>query len=274
MGMIFTLLGGDARFRRLAALLRREGHSVRSYALGPEDAPCVSGAVADADCVILPMPAQRAGALNAPLAEGTHHLGPLLAQCPPGTLICAGMPDRGLRALCEALRLRLKDYGAREDFLLRNAELTAEGALPLLGPAETLAGQRVLVAGFGRIGKKLAEKLTARGALVTVLARRIEDRAAAEAMGCDALPFGCAAGAFDALLNTVPAVVFGPPELERIQCERLIDLASAPGGFDLEAVREQHRRVTAAPGLPGRTAPDAAAAALRDAVMAILEESA
>ncbi len=272
MGMIFTLLGGDRRFRHLAALLRADGQTVRTYALGPEDASSFARAAAGADCVILPMPALKAGALNAPLAEGTHHAGPLLAQCPAGTLICAGMPDGGLRALCEALRLPLADYGAREDFLARNAALTAEGTLPLLGGASALPGQRVLVAGYGRVGQALARTLRDHGACVTVLARGKKARAEAEAAGCAALPFGEAAGNWDALVNTVPAPVFGPEELSRIRCDRCIDLASAPGGFDPDAAAAQHLTVTAAPGLPGKTAPEAAAMALRDAVYAIVEE--
>jgi len=273
MGMIFTLLGGDKRFRRLAALLRSDGHTVRTYALGPDDTPGFARAAADADCVVMPLPAQKNGALNAPLAEGARHVGPLLAQCPPGTLVCAGMPDRGLCALCGALRLRLVDYGAREDFLLRNAGLTAAGTLPLLGTPEALPGLRVLVAGYGRIGRSLAALLREKGSAVTVLARRAADRAAAAASGCEALPFDGAAGEWDALVNTVPAVVFDAPALSRIRCGTYLDLASAPGGFDPEAAAALHLTVTAAPGLPGKTAPEAAAAAVRDAVYSILEES-
>ena len=52
----------------------------------------------------------------------------------------------------------------------------------------------------------------------------------------------------------------------------LLDLASAPGGVDQAAVKERGLRVLQAPGLPGRTAPVTAAAAIRDAVYHILWE--
>ena len=52
----------------------------------------------------------------------------------------------------------------------------------------------------------------------------------------------------------------------------LLDLASAPGGVDRAGAQELGLRVLSAPGLPGRTAPVTAAAAIRDAVYHILWE--
>ena len=52
----------------------------------------------------------------------------------------------------------------------------------------------------------------------------------------------------------------------------LLDLASAPGGIDQEAAKARGLRLTRAPGLPGRTAPVTAAAAIRESVYHILRE--
>ena len=46
----------------------------------------------------------------------------------------------------------------------------------------------------------------------------------------------------------------------------------AANRLDLDAARELHCRVGTAPGLPGRTAPRTAAAAIRDSIYHILEE--
>ena len=275
MEMRFAILGGDERFRRLAALCRAEGHDVASFALGPEDAPGPAAAAEGADCVILPLPAVKGGRLNAPFAAAAPAPGPLLAQLAPGTLVCAGSPPPEVRTLCETYRLRLRDYGAREDFLLRNAELTAEGALSLLlAGGKALRGSRVLLAGYGRVGRALSRKLLALGAGVTVLARSSADRTRAALDGCRALPFGAAPGPWDAVVNTVPAPVFFAAALADFQGAALLDLASAPGGFDPEAVRQSGAAVRFAPGLPGQHAPAAAAEAVRAAVAAILEEEA
>ena len=52
----------------------------------------------------------------------------------------------------------------------------------------------------------------------------------------------------------------------------MVDLASAPGGVDGQAARALGVPVIQALGLPGKTAPATAAAAVRGAVYHILEE--
>jgi len=52
----------------------------------------------------------------------------------------------------------------------------------------------------------------------------------------------------------------------------LVELASPPGGFDPVLAGNLGLRVLPAPGLPGKFAPEAAAALMRDAVYAALEE--
>ena len=51
----------------------------------------------------------------------------------------------------------------------------------------------------------------------------------------------------------------------------VLDLASAPGGVDFEAARAFGIRCAAAPGLPGKWSPEAAAGAVRRAVYQIME---
>ena len=90
-------------------------------------------------------------------------------------------------------------------------------------------------------------------------------------MGCDAVK-ALPAGDFDAAVNTVPATVFGPRELVARGGARLLELASAPYGFDLTAAEAMGRRVELCPGLPGTYAPRAAAAAMRDVIYSVLED--
>ena len=65
--MDFAIFGGDARFVRLAELLRADGHRVRAFAL-PDGCASAAEAAEGAACVILPLPALRDGRVNAPLA--------------------------------------------------------------------------------------------------------------------------------------------------------------------------------------------------------------
>ena len=274
--MVFALMGGDARSVCLCTLLRADGHEVRPFALERELACAASAAeaLAGADAAVLPLPCEADGALNAPLSRRRCGFAELLETAPAGLPVLAGKAGEPLRSVCRREKLALSDYFLREDFTLRNAELTAEGAVKLLLEGGTaLRGSRVLLAGFGRIGRLLALKMRALGAHVTVAARRSEDRVLAELLGCDAVPFSRVCdGGWDAVVNTVPAPVFGAAELTEFgNAARLLELASPPYGFDLEAARALGVSVTTAPGLPGKHAPAAAAAAVRDAIYAIME---
>ena len=276
--MLFAMLGGDARSVRLAELLRADGHALRPFALEnalPDCAASAAEAVTGADCVLLPLPCERDGALFAPLSALCLPLPELLTAAAPGTPVFAGKAPEALRAACRKSGLPLTDWLHREDFALRNAALTAEGALSLLLQGEgALRGSRVLLCGFGRIGRFLAEMLRPLGADVTVAARRPEERALAELMGCRALRFSelAAASGWDAVVNTVPAPVLGAPELAAFGDARLLELASPPYGFDLAAAEALGRHVERCGGLPGKCAPSAAAAALRDTIYSVLEE--
>ena len=140
----------------------------------------------------------------------------------------------------------------------------------------TLHGARVLVLGFGRVGKLTAHRMGCLGARVTVAARDYGDLAWAAAYGWEGLrteALSCELGAFDLIVNTVPALLLDEKRLRWVNPEAfLLDLASAPGGIDGAAAERLGLRVMQAPGLPGRTAPVTAAAAIRDAVYHILWE--
>ena len=274
--MNFALLGGDERSLRLNALLQADGHCVKAFALEqalPHCTDCAEAALAAADCVILPLPCEKDGVLNAPFSARQHTFRDLLQAAPPGLPICAGKAGEALRSVCRRQKLALNDYFLREDFVLKNAELTAEGVLPLLLEGENaLRGSRVLIVGFGRIGRRLASKLSGLGVHVIVAARKSEDRGLAELMGCEALPLSAAAMCRpDFVVNTVPAQLFHREELAGFGDAGLIELASPPYGFDFSAAEAMGKRVVLASGLPGKTAPNGAAAAVRDAVYAIME---
>lgn len=274
--MTFALLGGDGRCVCLAELLRADGHTVRPFALEaalPDCVPEPADALAGVDCVLLPIPCERCGALNAPFSAVRRPIPPLSALCAPGTRVFAGGAGEELRSACRRGGLPLTDWLRREDFALLGAELTAEGAVALLMQGDgALRGQRVLLSGFGRIGRLLAPKLLALGAQVTVLARSPEARALAELTGCRAVRTLPENARYDAVVNTVPARLFGAEELAAFREARLLELASAPYGFDLEAARALGKPVELCPGLPGTYAPRAAAAAMRDTIYSVLED--
>ena len=134
---------------------------------------------------------------------------------------------------------------------------TAEGAvqvameeLPI-----TLHSARVLILGFGRVGKLTAHRMGALGAKVTVSAQSYEDLAWAAAYGYETDRLEDLAwelGGFDLVVNTIPAPVLGREELADLKEGCLVlDLASRPGGVDRQAAAQLGIHPIHALGLPG-----------------------
>lgn len=283
--MRFALVGGDARSALLARLLLRDGHRVQTWALEraalPAEIPragSLAACVYGAEAVVLPVPAEKGGLLNAPLSAEAPAMDEVICALWPGQLLLGGkFSPESLRA---ALReqLRPEDLLRRPDFVTANAALTAECAVGLLlrESGRALRGEKVLVLGWGRIGRLLAQKLLSLGAAVTAAARSPWDRALAAAAGCRALDYGeleGVIGEMSAVVNTVPARVLSSAALCCLEeGTLLVELASPPGGFDPLLAGNVGLRVLPAPGLPGKYAPEAAAALMRDAIYAVLEE--
>ncbi|MBR1780561.1 MAG: dipicolinate synthase subunit DpsA [Oscillospiraceae bacterium] len=276
----FWLLGGDRRQVHLARLLREDGHQVQTYAL-EQALPCAETleGISRADCVILPLPAAGAqGILNAPLSDHKLPLRGLMELLNPGQLLCGGKLGDDFARQCRERGLTAVDYFEREELAVRNAVPTAEGAIKIAMEElpTTLYDARVLVIGFGRIGKLLAHRLRGLGAQVTVSARSFADLAWIEAYGYKSEHTDELAGwlcSYDLIVNTVPAPVLGEAALEDVAPGCLIlDLASAPGGVDFEAAAALGLKAIHALSLPGKAAPVTAGKILRDTIYHVLQE--
>jgi len=284
--MRFSVIGGDVRQANLAGLIAADGHAVSLFGV---DAPApdppvevvsnLQRAMVEADCVVLPIPvAREAGLINAPALRNPHALTELIALSRPGQILAGGrMP----RDLCEQGReagLHVLDFLEREDFAVRNAVPTAEGALQIAMEKTriTLHGARCLVIGCGRIGRILAVRLAALGSRVTVSARKQADFAWIEVSGYSQLETGRMQGhlgQFDVIFNTVPEMVLSAAHLRELSRGCLcIDLASTPGGVDFDAAHELGVPCVWALGLPGKVAPRTAGVILRDTLYHIIKE--
>lgn len=275
--MRITIAGGDKRMITVAELFAQRG--VKCNLLGFDrltEKPAeieftddVAEAVKGADAVILPFPCQKDGFLNTPFSSRRTEIEGLLELGKEGLFLGGRLPRKGENLI---------DYSAQEDFLLRNAVPTAEGALALAIQmlSTTLWGAEITLLGYGRIGSYLASLLRSLGAKVTVVARSAKSRTLAEISGvcavdfCDCLsPLSCA----DMVFNTVPSKVLGEKELSAMaKGTVIIDLASLPGGAD-EAECAKHKvLLVRAMGLPGKVAPKSAGKAVFETVLRLLSE--
>lgn len=281
----FAIAGGDMRQARLAAMLARDGHRVyvsymeKAGEIDGTEAVSAEKAFADADCIILPLPAlDSAGMLNTPLSQQKISAEELLRLVPVHTPVYGGRLGKSFTETAEELGLQAEDYFQREELKIANAAATAEGAVQIAMEETpiTLCASRVLVIGYGRIGRLLSAKLKAMGAFVTASARKPADIAWIKANGCAAVETAALEPLLakqDIIFNTVPATVMDRRRLSLVKKGGLcIDLASKPGGIDFEAAAELGVKVIWALSLPGEVAPVSSGAAIRDTVYNLLAE--
>lgn len=255
--MVFAVLGADARQRAAADHLRQQGWQV----VGRERLNA-------ADVILLPMP----------LSGESEELVRLLAGAKPGVQAFGGRVGPAARQAAAQAGIPLRDYLEREELAVLNAVPTAEGCIALLlqNRTRTLWNSPVLVLGYGRCGAALAVRLAALGAKVTVAARSPGQRAQAESQALTACGLEGLAQllpGFETVVNTIPAPVLDRRTLAALAAGSLvIDLASLPGGVDLEAAEALGVRAIRALSLPARCAPVTAGEFVADTVLAMLRE--
>lgn len=162
-----------------------------------------------------------------------------------------------------------------EDFVIKNAALTAEGAMNIaMNELDcSLRGLCVLIAGMGRIGAALADMLKALGADVTVAVRNARGEARAYVSGVRSVRTEDIDGGYALVFNTVPEMIFDAERLGRLGCGTIIiDLASKPYGTDFAAADRLGVRAMTAPGLPAVYAPATAGKIAAETVSAVISE--
>lgn len=276
--MRILVCGGDERFVHLMKLLCDDGHEVLSYAAEKAELPQSVQRVSEvtaADVTLLPIPAEGSfGALNAPFALKQQSASALVGTLPKNTVLIGGRLTPSIKARADRIS-EIYDIMHQPEFVVGNAAITAEAAVNLLMNAseKAVCDMKVLVIGWGRIGKLVSKKLHALGTDTVVLSQNPEARALAQAVGhktCSALPIELRQS-FDAVINTAPAQVLDSLEGFRASC-MMLELASAPGGINMAEAQLRGLNYTAAPGLPGRYAPESAARLIHSTLQSIIKE--
>ena len=286
MNKVFSVIGGDIRFIRVAERLAQQGFLVLTAGLG-EDLKesgilkicSTEYAVKNSDYIILPLPITSDNLyINTPDSDTKITIDEVTANLSPKQVVFGGKVSKNLAETITAIGAECEDYLEREDFAVQNAIPTAEGSISIAMQemSRTIYQSRCLVTGYGRIAKILGRYLQSLGAFVTIAARKTSDIVWAEAQGHhaihtkDILKDG---QRYDLIFNTVPSMLFDGEKLQCIDNDCIIiDLASKPGGVDFDVAAELGLNVIWALSLPGKVAPISAGDIIYNTIMTIISE--
>lgn len=265
--MSLIVIGGDRRNTCLAARFAASGLPVLTLALGDgTPMPAWQDPVwKSARTVVGPIPFCEDGrTLYAPLHDKAIAVADFIGALPESATLYAGTLPASVPARCRSVDLtrNLALYD-------RNLVATAEGVLQtLLNQIEfTLAGSDILVAGYGKVGRIVAQRLGALDARVAVYSADPGERAriAAPLRSADLADLS----AYRIVINTIPAKIFDATNLPTLdRGALLLDVASFPGGVDSGFAAKTGVQLLRAPGLPGRKAPETVAAAMAEIILA------
>lgn len=268
------IIGGDSRMDYLSEALSDDGYSVEKFT----DGEALKNAVDKCDAVVLGLPASKDDkTVNAQNLKENILLKDLFKIIGKNKLLLAGKMSDSMKAVADVFGVRWVDYFMRDELEILNAIPTCEGAVQIAMEEMpiTLFGSNVLITGFGKVAEPLSVMLRHLGANVTVCARRNAQRAKARTMGMRAVDFSylaeCVAES-DVVFNTVPSKIIGADSLIGAKNTLIIDLASKPGGVDMEKAKDAGVRVIWALGLPGKVAPVTSGNIIKETILNIFGE--
>lgn len=270
-----SIVGGDARLVNLAKMLLEDGFEVHVYALEKVDelkqyvCNSLTELMEKSETIVSSIPLSKDGInVNTPFSNQILPLEELHENLKGKKLIAGKIPD----VIRADKNIEVHDLLELEEYAIKNAIATAEGAIQIAMEEypKTISGSKILVMGFGRIGKIVSKMLQGIGAKVYCEARKAEDLAYIQAYGytpIDLNELDENLSQFDIIINNIPVQILNQKRLDLLKKDvLLIDLASKPGGIDFEYAKVQNIKTIWALALPGKCAPVSSAEYIRDMI--------
>lgn len=263
--MKICIIGSSKRLKILEENLIKANYSVERIGSYSELKNNIS-----ADFAVLPIPTlNKDGYIN---LDGKSKLLPseLLSKISPECkVVSCGFyhPD-----------YKTEDLNLRDDFAYLNAVPTAEGAIlyALQNTELALFESEILITGFGRVAKILADRLKAFSAKITIAARSAKDLSYATALGYKTIHLRELkenAYRYNIIFQTIPSLIFGKEILDVMnEKNTIIELSSKSTGTDSEYANSIGINVIHAPALPERVLPQTAGNILTKCILSIITE--
>lgn len=298
--MNISIIGGDLRSVRLAENYVAEGNTIYTFGLenynwkenttssseekNSEIVLCenLSEAMEKSNIVIGGIPFSRDGIkLNAPFARKEILIENFKKNLNGKKFFAGRILEENFgteeKASEDKPKIQMYDLLKDDELTILNAIPTVEGAIKIAidEREETIHESNVLVCGYGRIGKIACDRFSKLGANVYCTARKETDLAWIREKRFIPLTYPEVinfASRFDIVINTVPTLIIKKEELDAFNKDvLLIELASLPGGFDKEYIKQKGLKLITAPGIPGKEMPKTAAKYIKKVIDKILD---
>ena len=214
--------------------------------------------------------------------DGTHITGEdilideIIPKCKNKTIFSGGIAS-DIKRKFEKYNVECIDLMQLDEIAILNAIPTAEGAIlkSMEVTEKTIHGSNVLVLGYGRTGKILADKLKGLNANVFCEARSKKDLALIKALGYNVVELENLdkfLSDMDIIYSTIPSIVLDEKRLKLLKKDAVvIDIASNPGSVDYDKANELGIKAYLELGIPSKVAPASAAEYLKEAIDNIIK---
>ena len=272
----FLVVGGDLRNVELVKLLKEDGKEVFSYGMNEKES--FEKIPRNIDIVVGPIPFSRDGkTINSTFSENKILIEDFLEKIKEKILIAGNISSDVIKKV-EKYNIKVIDIMKSEKLAVLNTIATAEGTIELMiANTDTIIfDSNVLILGFGRVAKTLANRLKGLVKSITCASRENDELAWIEVYGYEKLDLKdfvkcqeskkCLEN-YNVIINTIPSMILDAEKLQYVNKEvLLIDLASNPGGIDKEETKKQGLKLIHALGLPGKVAPKSSAKFIKDII--------
>ncbi len=270
------IIGGDKRQEHIYDVLSADGYNC---VLENQSAEHIEEKLSTHRYVILPVPVSKDNkniyCKNENFLLSCNELAKNLTD---SHIVFGGGLGKELTCVLNKNKTVYYDFNNNEDFLVYNAFLTAQGALKLLldNTEKTLCGRKVLITGFGRIGKSLAILLKPLNLSVTVCIRNDNQQNLAECLGFDTIKYDRLKDTLadtDFIFNTVPVRILDTEDIKTMKNNSIyFELASAPYGADRSLFSSGAKFVDGG-SLPGKYTPHSAGEKIAKIIENLIQRS-
>lgn len=279
----FTIIYGDLRQEFLIELLAEDNYQIKVFGFNHKfnydnviTCSDYKNAIEDSNVIIAPIPFSKNNKDVFTIYDylPTLDIKDLFKLC-KNKLLIAGLISDAVKNIANDYDVSILDLFSLDEMAILNSIPTSEGAIQVAMQESniTLNGSNVLVLGYGRCGKTLANMLKGIGANVYIYTKEIQDKAYSKIYGYKSIDDLTNCNTFDFIFNTVAQIIITKEVLKNLkQSCVIIDLASIPSGTDFRAAAQYNIKALFCPSLPARVAPKTVANIMKKLILDIVKK--